>query len=170
MTGLARPSTGGIRGIHVLAAIVAFFGVVFAVNGVFLYQALSTHTGVVSKQPYRKGLGYNERIAADQRQARLGWAPAIRFERTTGRLVVAIGDGNGSPVAGLAIAGLLGRPATAQYDAKLALRETQAGRYEAAVGDLGNGIWLVQLEAGRGRPDGSTEVVYRLRKRLWIKH
>ncbi len=53
--------------------LIAFFGVIFAVNGYFLYSALSTHTGVVAIEPYRKGLAYNERIAADERQKALGW-------------------------------------------------------------------------------------------------
>ena len=52
---------------------VGFFGIIFAVNGYFLYSALSTHTGVVANEPYRKGLAYNERIAADEQPERLGW-------------------------------------------------------------------------------------------------
>ena len=51
-----------------------FFGVVFVVNGAMIYSAVSTHSGLVANEPYRKGLHYNERIDADERQA--AWAGA----------------------------------------------------------------------------------------------
>ena len=46
----------GLRGHHVLAGFLAFFGVVLAVNGAMIYSAISTHTGLVAIEPYRKGL------------------------------------------------------------------------------------------------------------------
>ena len=46
-----------------------------------IYSALSTHTGLVANEPYRKGLHYNERIEADERQARLGWSDSIEIGR-----------------------------------------------------------------------------------------
>ena len=55
---------GVITGRHVLIGMLVFFGVILGVNGMFLYSALSTYTGVVSDEPYRKGLNYNERIEA----------------------------------------------------------------------------------------------------------
>ncbi len=60
-----RQVDGALTGRHVLLIFLAFFGSIFAVNGWFLYSALSTHTGVVAVEPYRKGLAYNERIARD---------------------------------------------------------------------------------------------------------
>ena len=43
---------GGLTGRHVLYTFIAFFGIIFAVNGVFLYSALKTNTGVVAIEPY----------------------------------------------------------------------------------------------------------------------
>ena len=63
-----KTERGTIQGWHVLVGMIVFFGIIFAVNGVFLVSALNTHTGIVSQQPYRKGLDYNARIAADARQ------------------------------------------------------------------------------------------------------
>jgi nitrogen fixation protein FixH len=164
----AETAAGQIRGIHVLWGIIAFFGVIFLVNGIFLYSALNTYTGVVSKQPYRKGLAYNERIAADEKQKKLGWHETVAFDGTAGHLVVTFRDNSGSPVTGLAISGMFGRPSTNQNDVALTLKETQSGRYEARLGPHGHGVWLVQLEAAVGRGEGR-EVVYRLRRRLWQK-
>ena len=164
-------SRGGLRGIHVLAIFLGFFGVVFAVNGVFLYQALSTHTGVVSRQPYRKGLEYNSRIADAERQQKLGWRDDLSYRREAGVLVVKITDKGGSPVTGLYVSGIIGRPSTAQQDTTLVLSETQSGHYEAKVGARDDGNWLVQLKAEVGHGDkGQRETVYRLKRRLWLKH
>ncbi len=62
-----------LTGRHVALTFAGFFGVVFAVNIYFVTVALSTHTGVVANEPYRKGLKYNERIAASEQQESLGW-------------------------------------------------------------------------------------------------
>jgi nitrogen fixation protein FixH len=168
MTESKQAKKGEIRGIHVLLCFVAFFGVIFSVNGVFLYSALATYTGIVSNQPYRKGIEYNERIAADVRQKELGWSEAVAFDRQGGRLVLTINDRNGAPVTGLQVAGLMGRPSTQRHDIQVRLAENRPGEYEALVGEHDDGVWLVQLEAATLR-DGARETVYRLRKRLWLK-
>jgi nitrogen fixation protein FixH len=66
-----------VNGRDVLAILLSFFGVIFAVNGALIYAAVSTHTGLVANEPYRKGLAYNERILADERQAQLGWSERL---------------------------------------------------------------------------------------------
>ena len=48
------------KGTWVLFSFVAFFGVIIAVNSVFITTALNSHSGVVTKQPYEKGLAYNQ--------------------------------------------------------------------------------------------------------------
>src|SRR5688572_466712 len=158
----------GLVGRHVLAAFVAFFGVIFAVNGVFLYMALSTHTGLVAQEPYRKGLHYNDRIAAAERQEALGWTSDVRLAPENGALTLALTSASGLPVSGLKISGAIGRPSTAQHDTKLALFETAPGRYAAEVGAREPGDWLLTLEAARVS-DAGRDIVYRLRRRLWLK-
>ena len=59
----------GLRGRHVLWVFLGFFATVFVVNGAMIYSAVSTYSGLVANEPYRKGLHYNERIAAAERQA-----------------------------------------------------------------------------------------------------
>ncbi len=67
-------STGAtLTGRHVLIGFISFFAVVFAANGVILYEALATRTGIVAEEPYIKGLKYNQRIDAEAQQAALGW-------------------------------------------------------------------------------------------------
>jgi nitrogen fixation protein FixH len=155
----------GLRGRHVLGVFLAFFAAVFLVNGVMIYSALSTHTGLVAIEPYRKGLHYNERIAADERQARLGWTDKIDVH-LDGRVAIVLADGGGRPVSGLKIEAVLGRPASNRHDVRLTFAEATPGRYEARTAPLAEGAWLVALEA---RADSGEEPVYRSRRRLWLK-
>ncbi len=161
----ALPTPGGLKGRHVLMMLVAFFGVVFTVNGIFLAKALSTYTGVVSKEPYVRGLHYNERIAAGERQARLGWEDTVRVG-LDGRVASQLRDADGRPVPNLILKGAIGRPATGSLDRPLTLSETQPGHYEASAGVLEPGSWVLWLEATTG--DGAGQPVYRLRRRIWL--
>lgn len=165
----AKTERGTIQGWHVLAGMIAFFGVIFAVNGVFLVSALTTHTGIVSKQPYRKGLDYNKRIAAAALQQKTGWTHTVSLDHKQGIARFVLADKHGRPVSGLAVQGFLGRPSTEQHDTQLTLRETATpGTYSAHVGTLAPGNWLLQLEAREATSDG-TKIAYCLRKRLWLK-
>ena len=123
----------GLTGRHVLIGVLAFFGTVFLANGIFLYSALSTYTGVVSDEPYRKGLHYNKRIAAAERQESLGWSADARLAPDEG-LSLVLRDRNGRPVSGLFVSGVLGRPSTNQHDRNVTLTEVEPGRYVAPIG------------------------------------
>ena len=61
-----------IRGRHVLIGMIAFFGLIFLANGIFLYYALTTFGGGEKGSPYRSGLRYNETLAEAARAAGLG--------------------------------------------------------------------------------------------------
>ena len=156
----------GLRGGHVLGIFLTFFATVFAVNGAMIYSALSTHTGLVANEPYRRGLRYNERIAADERQARLGWTDKIDVGRD-GRVGVVLADSGGRPVSGLKMEAILGRPATNRHDVRLTLAEAAPGRYEAQTAPLAEGAWLIAVDA---RADSNAEdAIYRARRRLWLE-
>jgi nitrogen fixation protein FixH len=164
----ARPvqRTGGLRGGHVATLFLAFFGIVVAVNGAMIYSALSTHTGLVAIEPYRKGLHYNNRIAADERQARLGWAMTTLDVRADGRILLRLAESDGRPVRGLQVQAVLARPSTNRHDVALMLREEEPGAYAATTPRLSEGSWLLGIEATQ---DGHTEPVFRARRRLWLK-
>lgn len=166
MSAESRAASAGIKGRHVLMMLVAFFGVVFAVNGVFLASALRTYTGVVSAEPYVKGLKYNERIEAGERQARLGWADALSLD-IDGEVVLRLSDDAGRPLRGLKFRGTIGRPSTNRLDRQILLIEAEPGQYVARSGALDEGTWLVSLE-GRSRDFGE-DPVYRIRRRVWLK-
>jgi nitrogen fixation protein FixH len=147
----------------VLGVFLAFFAAVFVMNGALIYVAVRTNAGLVANEPYRKGLHYNERIAAEARQTQLGWTDKLDVTRE-GNVALMLKDSAGHPVTGLKVETVLGRPATNREDVRISLREVTPGRYVARMAPLGAGSWLVALEA---RADAE-EPVYRLRRRLWF--
>jgi len=163
MGGKAR---GGLTGWHVLLMLIGFFGVVFGMNGIFLASAIRTYTGVVSVEPYVKGLHYNDRIAAGERQARLGWQETLSV-MPNGSVTLSLADGAGRPVTGARIEGTIGRPSTNRLDRQVGLVETGPGTYVAQVGELADGTWLVSVQA-KSR-EGGDDPVYRLRRRICLK-
>lgn len=154
-----------ITGRHVLIGVVAFFGVIFAANGAFLYSALSTYTGVVSDEPYRKGLHYNARIQADKVQHALGWTSDITLAKGGDGIDIVLRDRAGNPVSGLALEGRIGRPATQAMDIALALQEGQPGHYRAKFAALAEGAWQLDVRAKRLTGSGE-EIVWRDRRRM----
>ncbi|MFN3867696.1 MAG: FixH family protein [Hyphomicrobiaceae bacterium] len=159
---------GGINGRHVLFAMIAFFGVIFAVNGVFLYSALTTHTGVVANEPYRKGLHYNDRIADEAAQEKLGWHLDLEIPQGDGLVRVTLADAEQRKVAGLGIAGRISRPSTDDFDQNLVFEEATPGTYVARIAALAEGTWQVELSAAVMKPEGE-RVVWRHKSRVWQK-
>ena len=157
-----------ITGRHVLWGFIVFFGLIFAMNGVFLYYALSTHTGLDTTNAYRRGLDYNSRLAAEKRQNRLGWQAALTLAPQRDRLTLIVKSKTGLPVSYLDVSALLGRPATDKFDHKLVLKEDSPGRYEADFAPLDAGNWIVTIEA-TDQTRKTDPIVYRLRKRLWLE-
>ncbi len=156
----------GLHGRHVLYAILAFFGVIFFVNGLMLYHALATHSGIVAKEPYRKGLAYNERIAADERQAGLQWSADVALS-SEGTIAVTLFDLSGKPIGGRRVEATLGRAVSSRHDLRIVLVEQAPGRYVAAAGAIAPGAWVVDAEVREA--DNASASLYRMRRRLWLK-
>ena len=155
-----------LTGRAVLLSLIAFFGVIFAVNIYFATEAVKTYTGVVSQEPYRKGLTYNRRIAADERQAELKWNVDVDVGKEGHAKLIFKGQDN-QPVTALKVTATIGRPTTDVDDRTLTFAETQPGQYEADGAALGAGGWVFAAAAAPvAGSDG--EPLYRLRKRLWL--
>jgi nitrogen fixation protein FixH len=144
MTDLS--ARGGFRlgGWHVLAIVVGFFAIVFAVDAAFVVSAYRTFPGQVSSTPYEDGVAYNRKLAQIDAQARLGWIPVATVARN-GAVRVEVRDAAGQPLRGLALTGRLERPATEAGRITLAFREIEAGVYVAAPGRL-TGAWDLTVE------------------------
>ncbi|MBI1385135.1 MAG: hypothetical protein GC150_09515 [Rhizobiales bacterium] len=154
-----------LTGRHVLYAFIAFFGVMMGANGVFLYYAISTFTGVETSDAYRKGLAYDTRIAEARLADGLGWGAAL--SREGDRLVVTVRKSDGGPVSGLLLEASVGRGPTDRFDASIGFEETDLGRYESQPIVLAAGSWIVAVE-GRPAGQGADAASLKLKERLWI--
>lgn len=155
----------GVQGSHVLLSLVAFFCIVIGINAVMVYAAVTTHSGVVAVEPYRKGLHYNERVEADERQQRLHWDSTLTVERS-GEIAVTLADAGGKVVHGLNVQLLIGRPSTNRQDMKIGLVADDSGRYIGKTAPLPPGAWIVAIEAFA--PATDNDPVFRAKKRLWL--
>ena len=155
-----------LTGKHILLILLGFFAVVGVVNAAFIYFALSTGPGEEKGASYEAGLRYNSILAEERTQNALQWRHQSQFAQGA-RLRVSVADTTGTPVAGLAVTGNFGRPASDKADRSLVFKETDAGIYEAALGQIAPGSWVLSFTAEKARPGGET-ATYRVKERLWL--
>lgn len=155
----------GLRGRHVLLGLIAFFGLIFLVNGIFIYYALTTFGGGDTSDPYRKGLHYNDTLAEAAREAEQGWNARLTYGATPGRLALSLTDKDGYPVSGLHFSGTVSRPATDREDMSANFHEAEPGSYTAEM-RLAPGQWVVQLQSNELSRAG--DPAYRLKQRVFV--
>lgn len=137
MNATARPFTGR----HMTAILVAFFGVVIAVNVTMARLASGTFGGTVVENSYVASQKFNGWLADARRQDQLGWATPLALD--AGRRVTV-----GVPGAGFAVTGTAHHPLGRAPD--IALRfVTENGRLVATTA-LPAGRWQVRLQIRRG--------------------
>ena len=154
-----------LKGWHVLLWMLGFFGIVFAVNSVFLYQALTSFPGEDVKKSYVQGLNYNQTLEARAVQATLGWRAEIGLDGDT--IILNLEDKRGDKLPGLAIIGELRRRTTQQADQILTFKAGGIrGDYLAATDGLAAGQWDVRINV----LDLDTEqTLFSARKTLIVK-
>lgn len=135
-----------IGGRTVLAMLVGFFALVFAVDGVFAYFALASWPGFSQLEAYKTGLRYNEVLEAARRQSLLGWTSKMDFS-ADGDLWVELRDANGEPVSGLEVSVVLARPVSETHDLTLLLDPIEDGGYGRRVEGPVTGRWTVTVLA-----------------------
>lgn len=141
-----------LKGWHVLLIMMAFFGVMFAVNGIFLYSAITSFPGEDVEKSYAQGLEYNSALEARRAQAELGWTIRAGLTGSDARTVaVEIEAADGEPVVRMDVQATLRRPVTDAEDIVLSLQADQAaGRYTAPLPhDLAPGQWDLIVRAVR---------------------
>jgi nitrogen fixation protein FixH len=122
---------------------VGFFIVLFITDGIFVYIATSTHTGVVEQSTYQHGLKYNETVAASEAQDRLGWQADMQFS-TGGVLSVAVNDAEGVALKGANVRAQFFRPTQDGQDFSFDMGEVSAGQYKKPV-KAAPGLWEVRI-------------------------
>ena len=122
---------------------VAFFVVLAAMDGVFVYLATSSHTGVVADNAYERGLAYNETIAAAEESAALGWQAEL--ELVGSELQLKISGSDGAPVNDALVNALVSRPTQSGYDFNVPFVPESAGSYSGEAAFPLDGLWNVRV-------------------------
>lgn len=127
-----------LTGRHVLIIALCAFGTIIAANLAMLFAATGSFPGLVVKNSYVAGVGWNERTAA---QEALGWEVSVEYAGNA--LALAVRDEKGAPVTLSNAALTIGRPTTDVDDRALTLAEGQAAHRIPMT--LGPGAWRVDL-------------------------
>lgn len=125
----------------ILYCFIGFFATFMILDSIFVYLAVSTQTGVVTEQPYEKGLDYNNTLAEAKNQ------PVINDEVSykDGILTWVIKDNHNMPVNGHAKATFF-RPVQEGYDFMVPLESKGHGVYEIKPDLPLKGLWSVRLQ------------------------
>jgi nitrogen fixation protein FixH len=146
------PEATGLTGRHVLFALLAFFGIIFAVNFTMMTLAIRTMPGVNAKSAYEASQHFNRALDTIAAQDRLGWQVDIATTgiRSGAPLNVHVRDRSGEALLGLAVRARIERPTDARFDRALTLTEVGDGRYAGPLPTLAPGQWTLIVEILRG--------------------
>ena len=156
-----RQLTGRI----VLLWLSAFFGVVFAVNGVLIHEALSTLSGVDTDSAYQAGRVFEHEVTMAKAQEARQW----RVEATVtpspqgARIDVTARDAAGAPLRNLDATAVLERPTDRRLDRNLVVAADGPGRFHGDV-DAERGQWDLIIELSR-----QGEQLFRSKNRIVLK-
>lgn len=133
-----------LTGWHVLAMLIAFFGVIIGVNLLMAYFANSTWSGLVVANGYVASQSFDKDLAKARAQEALGWK--VGFDIAEDRIRLTFADAEGRKIDNLAITGDLERTVTDKEDQKLAFSPMGSGVYTAPA-TLSPGVWEVEVDA-----------------------
>ena len=137
-----------LKGHHVLAMILAFFGVIIAVNFVMAYLANSTWSGLVVENGYVASQNFDKNLAKAKAQEALGWDVGFAFDKSSVKITFA--DAKGQKIDSLNLTGRLQRTVTDKEDQVLTFGWMGSGTYSAPA-RLAPGLWEVEID---GKGDG----------------
>ncbi len=155
-----------LTGRMVLLWLVAFFGVVFAVNGVLVRAAISTFGGVETASSYKAGLQFEQDVAVAQRQDALHWrvdGKLTRDDAGQALLDISARDAQGAPLTGLTAVARLVHPADARLDHAIPLSRTGAGAFHGEA-QAQPGQWELIVDLYR-----SDDRLFRSRSRVTLR-
>lgn len=125
-----------LTGRHVLLAVIAFFGVLILINGVFIYAAVGTFRGEDVARSYRQGLDYNQTLEVRRNQAALGWSAEIQTETLPNevrRITFILTDERGEAIFYDRIQGRLRHPVDSSLDIPFETSTNMSGAIKLSV-------------------------------------
>ncbi|MDW5316736.1 FixH family protein [Rhizobium sp. PL01] len=153
----AREFTGR----HMLIIMLAFFGVIIAVNVVMARFAVTSWTGLVVENSYVASQQFNEKMVAVRTQNDLGWVP--KLEVADGKITFTLIDRIGNPVTMSGGKATFQHPTFEAADWSVSLVPSGNGQLSASSA-VSPGVWVVNIEI-----DCGLATPYRHSERILVK-
>jgi nitrogen fixation protein FixH len=153
--------TGGM----VLVYLLTFFGVVTGVNGVMIYEALSTMRGLDTESAYQAGRMFKQDVAMLKAQDARHWQVDAKLTPAPNgtRLDLVARDEAGHVLTGLAASASFERPTDRGLDRRIALTEDSPGQFHGKT-ELIPGQWDLVIEIAR-----QDQQLFRSKNRVVLK-
>lgn len=142
------PPERRFTGRAMLAAMLAFFGVIIGVNALMLVLAVNSFGGLVVDNSYVASQNFDRDIAAARAQPIHGWTLGIAAGR--GMVAVDMRGAEGAPLRGLSPVFAATRPTHGRGAVEAALTESAPGLYTAVL-PLAPGRWRGTVVTGDGQ-------------------
>lgn len=143
MTTMADNGGFRITGKKVLLGMIAFYAVIMAVNGTFMFFALDTFPGLTDKEANKHGVAYNQTLAEGERQKALDWKTAMTAE--DGRLRLDLTGPGAKPLVGAVVAAVATRPIGELNETPLTFSPDGVGGYVSTFSPDLKGRWKVDV-------------------------
>jgi nitrogen fixation protein FixH len=138
--GKKRPRE--LTGRMVLVCFLAFFGVVFGVNGVMVHEALSTFSGVETESSYQAGQMFEHDVAMAKAQDEQHWQIDAKVTHAA--------DGNAhlDVLTRMDATATFERPTDRRLDRRVAVSESAPGHFSGSAA-ISPGQWDLIIELSR---------------------
>lgn len=138
------------RGRYIPWLFVLGFLIVVAVNGVMVWFAVGSFSGLYTPKPRDRGLHYNEVVAEQRTRDALGWRIDATWRPESDRLELALFDADGRALGGARVTVELVRPAEKRPPLGVAMAVVDEGRHAGYVALPARGNWDVDIAVERG--------------------
>jgi len=154
-----------LTGSMVLVYLLTFFGVVTGVNGLMIYEALSTMRGVDTESAYQAGRMFEQDVAMLKAQDARHWQVDAKLTPAPDgtRLELVARDDAGRILTGMAASASFERPTDRGLDRRIALTEDSPGQFHGKT-ELIPGQWDLVIEISR-----QGQQLFRSRNRVVLK-
>jgi nitrogen fixation protein FixH len=154
-----------VTGRMVFVGLAAFFAVVFGVNALMTYAAISTFGGVETDSSYRAGLAFASEMASAQAQDARHWTVTAKAALEGDATVVEVTarDAAGRPVPNLAATAQLVHPTDRRADHVVPLSGYGTGFFRGTTA-VAAGQWDLVIELSR-----DSERLFRSKNRVWLR-
>jgi len=139
-----------LTGWMVLLYLLMFFGVTTGVNGVMIYEALSTMRGVDTESAYQAGRMFEQDVAMVKAQDARHWQVDAKLTPASDgtRVELVARDEAGRLLTGMSASAGFERPTDRGMDRNIALTEDSPGQFHGKT-ELAPGQWDLVIEISR---------------------